>query len=155
MINHHLWSTCICYAIIQIWSLGFKAGWFPTFSVPSLGKTDHGVGFRLDFPLQTWSMREFCLRAKSAGRKIRAHSVLTLEKRTFDFWITHSVFPGEGRTVTAGFSGSDYKLPASEVQPDPRSPLWAAVMTGSTSLSQGRQGEEQLLCDFLQRGLRG
>ena len=42
IINHHLWNTCVCCAISQFWSLGFKVRLFPMFSVPSLRKTDCG-----------------------------------------------------------------------------------------------------------------
>ena len=123
LINHHLQNTYISYAIIHIWSLGFKVRCFSMFSLPSLRKTDHEAVFHLDFPLQIRSLRGFSLIAKLSGREIRACGVLILEKRTFVFWVIHSVFPGEGKRVTAGFSGSYYKVLAREVQPDPKSSL--------------------------------
>lgn len=123
IINHHLWNTCVCYAISQFWSLGFKVRLFPMFSVPSLRKTDCGGRVPSRFLLTNMIYERILSDSKISRKKIRACGGLILEKRTFAFWIIHSVFPGEGRMVTAGFSGSYYKVPASEVQPDPRSPF--------------------------------
>lgn len=106
--------------------------------MPSLGKNRPWGRDHLAFPYK----HDEILSDGRTGKeeKIRAHSVLTLEKRTFSFLDHPFSFPWRGGQWLLASPGSDYKLPANEVQPDPRSPFWAAVMTSSLTVPGGGRG---------------